>query len=50
MTKNLNAAKMHNEQRDQFVKQLHNYNWEADTLKLRAIRDSAAQFPACTYV
>jgi hypothetical protein len=38
MTKNLNAAKLHNEQRDQFVAQLHTYNWETDPQKWRAIR------------
>ena len=36
--KNLNAAKLHNEQREQFVNHLHNYNWETDTLKLKPIR------------
>jgi hypothetical protein len=36
--KNLNAAKVHNDQRDQFVNQLHNYNWETDPLKLKTIR------------
>jgi hypothetical protein len=50
MTKNLNAAKIHNDQRDQFVNQLHNYNWEADTLKLKPIRESAAQIPNCHYI
>jgi hypothetical protein len=50
MTKNLNAARAHNEQRDQFVSQLHSYNWEADPLKLKSIRESAAPIPNCHYV
>lgn len=48
--KNLNAAKAHNEQRDQFVNQLHNYNWETDPLKLKPIREAAAPFPPCRYI
>lgn len=38
MTKNLNAARVHNQQREEFVSQLHGYNWEADPLKLKPIR------------
>lgn len=50
MTKNLNAAKAHNDQREQFVSHLHNYNWEVDSLKLKPIRESAVPFPKCNYV
>lgn len=49
MTKNLNAVKVHNEQREQFVSQIQGYNWETDNLKLKPIRESASQFPNSSY-
>jgi len=50
MNKNLNAVKTHNEIREKFISSIQKYNWESDALKLKPIRDAAAQLPACNYI
>jgi len=50
MNKNLNAAKLHNDQRDVFLAQFTNYNWETDTLKLKNIKEAAQVLPNSTFM
>ena len=50
MTKNLNSIKIHNDERDKFINNLKNYNWETDTMKIKPIRDGAANLPNCSFL
>ena len=50
MNKNLDAGKIHKDQRDTFVTAFQNYNWESDPLKLKGIKDAAQVLPESSYV
>ena len=45
MQKNMNAIKPHNQAREQFLSQLENYNWNSDSMRLKAIKDTAEHVP-----
>ena len=41
----MNAIKPHNQAREQFLSQLEGYNWNADPMRLKAIKDTAEHAP-----
>ena len=49
MQKSMNAIKPHEEARESFKEAFTNYNWNADTKKLKSIKDLANDVPDVKY-